>query len=59
MPDEGRELFVFKIFGEDLILELIFIFNNECIALVSPVDYVGVDGVLKDAVGFYDEVGDL
>jgi hypothetical protein len=36
LPDERGKLFMFKVFGQNLILEELFIFDNEAIAIICP-----------------------
>ncbi len=50
---------MFEVLGEDLVFELVFVLDNKGVALISPVDDIGVDWVFQDAVGLDDEVGDL
>ena len=59
LPHERRELFVFKIFGQNLVLKLILVFYNKGVALISPLDNVGVYGVFENAICFNDKVGDF
>ena len=59
LSNERWELFVFEVFGEDLVFEKLLVFYNECISLFGPFYDCVVYTVLEDAVGFYDEVGYL
>ncbi len=50
---------MFEIFGEDLILKFLFIFDNKCIALISPVYNVGIDRIFEYFIGFDNEIRNL
>ena len=47
---------MFEIFGEDFILEKVFILDNEAIAIISPFDYMVIFFILEYLVGLDDEV---
>lgn len=50
---------MFEIFGQGFILKPVLVFDNKRVTLIRPVDDIGVDGVLQNAVGFNDKVGDF
>ena len=59
LPDKRRELLMLKILGQYLILKPILVLDDKGVALIGPVDDVGIDGVLKNSVGLDDEIGDF
>lgn len=47
LPDEGGEVFVAKVDGQDLLFEALHVQDGEVGAVFTPADYVGVDVVLS------------
>lgn len=56
LPDKGGELFVFEILGKDLVFKAFFVFDDKGVALVGPLDDVGVDWILQNPISLDDEV---
>lgn len=56
LPDERRELFVFEVFGENLVLKKILILHDKAASVVSPFYDMAILFVLQNFIGLHDEV---
>lgn len=56
LSHKGWKLLMLEIFWQDLVLELVFIFYNKCIPLISPLNDVRIYRIFKDSICFYYEV---
>lgn len=57
LPDKRGKLFMFEVFGQNLVLEKIFIFDNEAVSIISPLYNMCILFIFKYLVGLHDEIG--
>jgi len=58
LSDEGGEVIVLEVKGEDLVRELSGLEDGDRGAILVPVDDIGEFSFLEDVVGFFNERGD-
>lgn len=59
LPDEGGELLVLEVLGQDLVFEEVLVLHDEAVPVVRPLNYVAVLLLLQYPVGLIDEVRNL
>ena len=50
---------MFKVLGENLVLEKILVLDNEASSSFSPLNYMTIFAVLQNLIGFHNKVGYL
>jgi hypothetical protein len=57
LSNKRWELPMFEVFGQNLILKLVFILDNKGCTLISPFYYIRVSSILENTIGLHDKVG--
>ena len=58
LPDEGVDVTVPEVFGKDMVLEVVDLFDGELASVGHPVDDSLVVFVFKDLEALLNEIGD-